>query len=95
MGPHDESARHGFGACHGFLVVAADGPCGSIETPLFPPDCNDPDFLVVRIGGRTGARRVIMPTGLVQRIDPSAETVRIAGTRDELTRLPEMLPLPW
>lgn len=84
-----------YGTCHGFLVVAADGPCGSIETPLFPPDCNDPDFLVVRVSGRAGPRRVIVPTGLVQRIDSDAETVLVSGTGAELGRLPEMLPLPW
>jgi hypothetical protein len=94
-GKDPESTRIGHGACHGFLVIAADGPCGSIETPLFPPDCNDPDFLVVRVGGRRGARRVMVPAGLVQHVDADAQTVRISGTRDELARLPEMLPLPW
>lgn len=85
----------GLGTCHGFLVVAADGPCGSIETPLFPPDCSDPDFFVVRVTGRSGRRRVIVPAGLVQQVDSDAQTVRVSGTRAELRRLPEMLPLPW
>jgi hypothetical protein len=76
-------------------VVCADGPCGSVATPLFPPDCRDPDFLVVQLGGRTRPRQLMIPAGLVQAIDPGTQVVRISATNDELKSLPEVLPLAW
>lgn len=78
-----------YGACHGFAVVGADGPIGSVETPLFPPDCSDPDFLVVRVRAGGRARLLMVPTGLVERVDPSAGIVQMKRTRDDILALPD------
>jgi hypothetical protein len=86
--PEDVIARS-----HGFLAVASDGPCGAVETPLFPPDGGEPDFLVVRIGDRVRPRFPIVPAVFVAEVDPEREVVRLALSRAELRRLPERLPL--
>lgn len=78
---------------HGFLAVATDGPCGAVETPLFPPDGGEPDFLVVRLGDRVRPRFPIVSTALVAEVDADREVVRLALSRAEVTRLPEYLPL--
>lgn len=90
-----DATNLGCGACHGFAVVGADGHIGTVETPLFPPDCNDPDFLVVRVSDGSEARRLMVPTALVQRIDASAQIVRIQRTRDDLLRLPDIVSQAW
>lgn len=77
----------------GFTVVAGDGPVGVVETPLFPPDQSAPDFLVLRVGDRLHQRRPVLPAALVERVDPHARVVRVHGSRDEIARLPEHLPL--
>jgi hypothetical protein len=80
------------GLSGGFTVEADDGPAGIVETPLFPPDATEPDFLVLRIG-RLSPRRPIVSTALVEHIDPHARTVRVRGSRADIERLPERLPL--
>lgn len=79
--------------CHGYLAVATDGPCGVVKTPLFPPEGSDPDFLVVRMGGRIRPRFPVVPTALVSEVDPGRELVVLEATRAEVAALPEHLPL--
>jgi hypothetical protein len=44
-------------ACsHGYLVVGRDGPLGVVETPLFPPEGDEPDYLVLRRRKRLRSR---------------------------------------
>jgi hypothetical protein len=74
-------------------VIASDGLCGFVETPLFPPDGREPDFVVVRMSGSARARFPIVPVALVEAVDPRAETVVVGLTRAEVGRLPETLPL--
>jgi hypothetical protein len=77
----------------GFAVEAGDGRVGVVETPLFPPDETTPDFLVLRVGGLLHARRPILATALVERVDPHARIVHVRGSRSDILRLPEHLPL--
>lgn len=70
-----------------------DGVVGVVETPLFPPDQATPDFLVVRVGGRLHARHPVVATVLVEDVDPAARIVRVRGRRDDISRLPEHLPI--
>jgi hypothetical protein len=76
----------------GFAVEADDGWVGVVETPLFPPDRAEPDYLVLRVG-RVHPRRPIVSTLLVERVDPHARIVRVHGSRTDIERLPERLPL--
>jgi hypothetical protein len=77
----------------GFRAEAADGPLGVVETPLFPPDAREPDFLVLRVRVRTRTRRPIVSAALVEEVDAESRTVRLAGRRSELERMPEHVPI--
>jgi hypothetical protein len=79
--------------CRGFLAVASDGPLGEVEAPLFPPGGEEPDYLVVRMGGVLRRRRPVIATQLVEDIDPGRGLVFLSGRGEELARLPEYLPL--
>ncbi len=76
----------------GFAVEAEDGPVGVVETPLFPPDRSEPDFLVLRVG-RILPRRPVIHAALVEGVDPKRRVVRIHGRRAEIAHVPEHLPL--
>jgi hypothetical protein len=77
----------------GFEAVARDGAIGMVETPLFPPDAREPDFLVLRIRDWSGTRRPIVPAALVEGVDADRRVVRLAGLRREIARLPEHVPI--
>ena len=77
----------------GFSVVASDGLVGVVETPLFPPDQTEPDFLVLRVGDRLHQRRPVLPAALVERVDPHSRVVHVHGSRSTIAGLPEHLPL--
>jgi hypothetical protein len=79
-------------ACHGFLAIASDGPVGRVERPLFPPDCDEPDYLVLRTGKLRG-RRPVVAAPLVEGVDPRRHLVFIRATGRQITHLPEHLPL--
>lgn len=81
--------------CHGYEVEAEDGPVGVVETPLFPPDCDEPDFLVVRVHvrGRLFPRFPIVPVSLVSEVEPGVRLVRVRGSARSVAQLPEKLPL--
>lgn len=74
------------------MIEAEDGTVGLVETPLFPPDESEPDFLVLRVG-RLHPRRPIVSAALVEGVDPEAKVVYVRGRREEIQRLPEHLPL--
>ena len=76
----------------GYAVEALDGRVGVIETPLFPPDDPVPDFLVLRVG-RLRPRRPVLPSALVEQVDPRERVVRVRVRRSDVLRLPEHLPL--
>jgi hypothetical protein len=77
----------------GFEAVAQDGTIGTVETPLFPPDAREPDFLVLRIRDWSGTRRPIVPAALVEGVDADRRVVHLAGSRREIARLPEHVPI--
>jgi hypothetical protein len=76
----------------GYRVEADDGPIAVVETPVFPPDAAEPDFLVLRVG-RLHPRRPIVSVAIVEHVDPEARVVRVRGRRGDIQRLPEHLPL--
>ena len=77
----------------GFRAIARDGPLGAVETPLFPPDAREPDFLVLRTGSGLRVRRPIVSTALVEAVDADRRVVRLAGSRREIASLPEHVPI--
>jgi hypothetical protein len=81
--------------CHGFLAVATDGQLGEIETPLFPPDWREPDYLIVRTTQEHNhrLRRPVIPTGLVEEVDEERKVLHLRGTVRQLAHMPESVPL--
>jgi len=84
--------KRGLAWCHGFVAVASDGPVGEIERPLFPPDQDEPDYLIVRVGNLLG-RKPVVATGLVESVDLRRKLVFLRGSGAEIIALPEHLPL--
>jgi hypothetical protein len=85
--------REALASCYGYLVQASDGRVGEVETPLFPPDGSEPDYLILRTGGALRARRPVLATALVEKVDPARRIIRVYGTKGQIQSLPEHLPL--
>lgn len=85
--------RDALASCNDYLVEASDGEVGTVETPLFPPEGSEADYLVVRVAGSSRPRRRVVTTALVKEVDPKRRLVRLRVTKAELERLPEDLPL--
>jgi hypothetical protein len=85
--------RDALASCNDYLVEATDGQVGTVETPLFPPEGSEADYLVLRVAGSSRARRRVVTTALVRDVDPTRRLVRLRVTKAELERLPEDLPL--
>ena len=81
--------------CHGFVAVASDGQLGEIETPLFPPDWREPDYLIVRTmrDDNHRLRRPVIPIGLVDEVDEERKMLYLRGTVRQLAHMPESVPL--
>jgi hypothetical protein len=77
----------------GYEVAADDGVVGEVETPLFPPDRNDPDYLVLRTRGRFRTRYPVLPVVLVDAVDTVGRVVRVRGATEQIRGLPEHLPV--
>ena len=68
---------------------------GVVETPLFPPDAAEPDFLVVRVLQGSQTRRPVVSTALVESVDTERRAVCVRGQTHTLVRLPERLPIAF
>ena len=89
----DDAARaFDLARSHGFSVRAEDGVVGEVETPLFPPDGDEADYLVVRVTDDATVRLPIVPAGLVVAVDATRRVVCVAGRRADITGRPERLP---
>ena len=95
MATLETSTAAGVTSCHGYGAYADDGLAGVVETPLFPPDSDEPDCLVlrVRLRGRLFPRFPVVPVSSVSEIDHSTRNVRLAGKRADIEQLPEQLPV--
>jgi hypothetical protein len=88
----DGAPSEPLGSCHGYRVVARDGLCGEVKTPLFPPDSGEADFLVIGLRSRIEPLFPIVPAALVSRIDVDRELVYLDASEGELATLPVHLP---
>jgi hypothetical protein len=91
--PPAAGEREALASCNGYVVEASDGLVGEVETPLFPPDRSQPDYLVLRIGGPVRVRRPVIAVALVEEVDSGERLVRVRGTKGQIESLPEHLPL--
>lgn len=70
----------------GYRVEASDGHIGKIDKHT---EDVDRSYIVVGTGPWILGRRVLLPAGLVSRIDIENETVHVACTKDEIKHSPE------
>ena len=73
----------------GFSVEAADGGIGKVDEATYEVGGS---FLVVDTGPWIFGKKVLLPAGLVNRVDPGAETILVHATKDEIKNAPEYDP---
>jgi hypothetical protein len=70
----------------GFKVEATDGSIGKVDESTYEAGGS---YIVVDTGPWIFGKKVLLPAGLISDIDPDAETVFVARTKDEIKNAPE------
>jgi hypothetical protein len=70
----------------GFSVEAADGGIGKVDEATYEAGTS---YLIVDTGPWIFGKKVMLPAGVVQRVDPDSETVFVNRTKDEIKNAPE------
>jgi hypothetical protein len=70
----------------GFSVEALDGGIGSIDEATYE---TSQSYIVVDTGPWIFGTKVLLPAGVVQRVDLDSETVFVDRTKDEIKDAPE------
>ena len=70
----------------GFSVEAIDGGIGKIDEATHDTGAS---YLVVDTGPWIFGKKVLLPAGVIDRIDLDAETVFVRRTKDEIKNAPE------
>src|SRR5262249_30187854 len=70
----------------GFTVDATDGDIGKVDEATNEADGS---FIVVDTGPWIFGKKVMLPAGVIQDIDPDTETIAVNRTKDEIKNAPE------
>ena len=70
----------------GFGVEATDGSIGSVDEATWDVGRS---FLVIDTGPWIFGKKVMIPAGVIERIDPSERKVHVALTKDQIQSAPE------
>jgi hypothetical protein len=70
----------------GFEVEALDGSIGKVDEATYEVGSS---YMVVDTGPWIFGKKVLLPAGVVQRIDPSDERVFVNRTKDQIKDAPE------
>lgn len=73
----------------GFSVEATDGGIGSVDEATYEVAGS---YLIIDTGPWIFGRKVMLPAGVVERVDPESETVFVNRTKDEIKNAPEFDP---
>jgi hypothetical protein len=73
----------------GFEVEATDGPVGKVTEASYELGSS---WLVVDTGPLIVGRKVLLPAGVIERIDPEERKIYVDRTRDEIKAAPEHDP---
>ena len=73
----------------GFKVEATDGSIGKIDEATYDVGSS---YLIVDTGPWIFGKKVMLPAGVVQRVDPEDESVFLNLTKDEIKNAPEFDP---
>jgi hypothetical protein len=74
------------GELSGYAVEAIDGGIGKIDEASYAVDAG---FIVVATGPWIFGKRVMLPAGVISRIDVGTKTVFVHRTKDEIKNAPE------
>ena len=70
----------------GFKIEATDGSIGKIDEATYDIGSS---YVIVDTGPWIFGKKVMLPAGVVQRVDPENETVFVNRTKDEIKSAPE------
>jgi hypothetical protein len=70
----------------GFSVEAVDGGIGKVDEATYETSRS---YLVVDTGPWIFGKKVLLPAGIVQRVDLDSETVFVNRTKDDVKNAPE------
>jgi hypothetical protein len=70
----------------GYKVEAIDGSIGKIDQATYETDAS---YVVVDTGPWIFGTKVVLPAGVIARVDPNEETVYVNRTKDEIKNAPE------
>lgn len=70
----------------GYSVEALDGGIGKVDEASYDVGSS---YIVVDTGPWIFGKKVMLPAGVVQRVDPESETVFVSRTKDEIKNAPE------
>ncbi|MEV6522200.1 PRC-barrel domain containing protein [Longispora sp. NPDC051575] len=73
----------------GYQVEATDGSIGKIDEATTEADSS---FIVVDTGPWIFGHRVLLPAGIIDRVDPTDEKVYVSRSRDEIKAAPDYDP---
>jgi hypothetical protein len=73
----------------GFSVEATDGGIGKIDEATYDVAGS---YLIVDTGPWIFGKKVLLPAGVVERVDPDTETVFVNRAKDEIKNAPEFDP---
>jgi hypothetical protein len=71
----------------GYSVEAADGGIGKVDEATYDVGAS---YIVVDTGPWIFGKKVLLPAGLLDRIDTEDETVYVAATKEEIKNSPEL-----
>jgi hypothetical protein len=70
----------------GFTVEAIDGKIGKVDEATYDVGSS---YIVVDTGPWIFGKKVMLPAGVIQNIDPDTETIFVQRTKDEIKNAPE------
>jgi hypothetical protein len=73
----------------GFKIAATDGDIGKVDKATYDTDASS---IVVDTGPWILGRKVLLPAGVVQRVDSADEKVYVDRTKEEIKNAPEYDP---
>jgi hypothetical protein len=70
----------------GYSVEAMDGGIGKIDEATYEASRS---YIVVDTGPWIFGKKVLLPAGIIDRVDPDSETVYVNRSKDEIKNAPE------
>ena len=87
-----ESDLANIGSLEGYSVEATDGSIGSVDEATYDVGSS---YIVVDTGTRIFGKKVMLPAGVVGRIDHDAERIFVHLTKEQIKDSPELDELTY